>query len=81
MFSAFFKGLKAQPRWVRMALVFTTSFAFGSCVQWFAIRTRLYDTLVHNKQVRRHELDEYVVELQGNIRKWQEEDRRRLEDN
>ena len=53
------------------------SFVLGFAVQTFACRTRLYDSVTDAKMRRRIEMDEMVLELRGDIAKWQATDMKR----
>jgi hypothetical protein len=70
------RRLTGAPRWQRLSLGFSLSFVLGFLVQWFAIRTGLYETVADKKMQRRIEMDEMVLELRGNVAKWQAEDMR-----
>lgn len=63
---------------VRMSGVFAVGFAFGAVIEVFACKTMLYESVSKNKDKRRHEFDNFVVEFRQNVDKWQEEDRKRV---
>jgi hypothetical protein len=59
---------------VRYGLVFTVGFVIGAVIEFFACKTHLYEAVMANKDVRRHQMDEFVVDLRRNMDKWQRED-------
>ena len=68
------KFLNDSNRMMRAGIGCLLGFCVGFGVQTFACRTRLYDSVTDAKMRRRLEMDEMVLELRGDIRKWQAED-------
>lgn len=68
---------RKRPAVVRYSLVFCVGFLFGAIVEVFACKTRLYEAVMVNKDTRRHDLDEFVVDFRKNVERWQTEDIKR----
>jgi hypothetical protein len=60
--------------WKRGAIQVGIGFSLGFAVQAFAVKTRLYDAVGEGKMRRRIAIDEGVLDLRGDIAKWQAED-------
>ena len=63
----------------RMSIVFGIGFGFGTVIEVFACKTHLYEIVGMKKELRRHEIDEFVVKFRSDMEKWQEEDLKRAE--
>jgi hypothetical protein len=68
------KMFRQQHVLVRYSLVFVVGFIAGSIIEFFACKTRLYESVMANKDSRRHQMDEFVVDFRRNMDKWQRED-------
>lgn len=59
---------------VRYSLVFLIGFTLGAVIEFFACKTHLYEAVMANKDSRRHQMDEFVVDFRKNVNRWQRED-------
>ncbi|KAK7197584.1 hypothetical protein NESM_000708600 [Novymonas esmeraldas] len=62
------------PFAARMFGIFAVGFAVGLVLEVFACKTHLYESVMMKKDSRRHEFDEFVVDLRQNVARWQRED-------
>lgn len=68
------KTFRQQHFVVKYSLVFIVGFLAGSIIEFFACKTKLYEAVMANKDSRRHQMDEFVVDFRKNVDKWQRED-------
>jgi hypothetical protein len=61
----------------RLMIMTSIGFVCGFAIQTFALKTRLYDAVSDGKLRRRIETDEAILDLRGDIAKWQAEDMKR----
>uniref|UniRef100_A0A7S1MSP8 Uncharacterized protein n=1 Tax=Neobodo designis TaxID=312471 RepID=A0A7S1MSP8_NEODS len=61
----------------RAAWLVVLGFAIGYGLMGFACKTRLFDFAAEKKMQRRLNIDEAILDLRGNLREWEEEDKAR----
>ncbi|AAQ15671.1 hypothetical protein, conserved [Trypanosoma brucei gambiense DAL972] len=76
----FIRYYRTLPYPIRMSGIFALGFALGSIVEIFACKTHLYESVMANKDARRHDFDEFVVEFRENVENWQQQDAMRRAD-
>jgi hypothetical protein len=73
----FYLSFHSLPFVGRILVSFVIGFVVGAGLEVFICKTHLYETVMHKKTERRHEIDEFTVDFRANMLKWQEEDMER----
>ncbi|KAG8346744.1 hypothetical protein ERJ75_001329700 [Trypanosoma vivax] len=73
----FLRSYRLLPYPVRMLGIVAIGFSLGSVVGLFAWQTGLFEAVIEKKDIRRHELDTFVVNFREDLLKWQQQDAER----